>query len=677
MEIKPKKSFEDRFPTASVKLLVGSEEVKDKLLQTLSELEASEGVRSDAEAGRVTAENARVSAEKSRVSAENARKSAEQSRVSAESSRNTAEQSRVSSESDRVDAERLREDAEYNRVIKERERESAESSRSQAERTRGTNESARTTAENKRSSNETARKSAENVRLSNETTRINNENTRTINEAGRVSAEKNRVSAENARQVGYENWKEQVSEYSTRISNNAQEIRDVKKDLTTAPEMNGINQYTKTVNLVDRTSGDKVYPITTPDAVLDKDGHNIIQIIEKYWAAGSTESEVMYGVEWDVTVADPAMTRIGNMDLHRQLPLQNRMKGCLLDDNGEVVKYLNPTTWEGEVRDGSHGQVMVELPEHYRKFETDGKIRRAKISEYPLPGYDFVPKMYISAYEASVQRSTGKLASVRNTTADYRGGRNNAEWDGTYRSELGLPATHLSRIDFRTAARKRGSTSWNIYLYEAHKAISWLYLVEYANRDSQSAYNAMKDVNGFAQGGLWRGATYMTSHSSYNNYGAFIPCGVTDSLGNGTGIVTYDVLDANGGVHYAAPVPRYRGIENVFGHFEKIVDGLAISGKVFYATEDLTIFSETLEGYAMLAPYSSGGFIKDIVGGNNFDIVASAIGGGSSQYWCDQFILQGEKIVTVGGNGSNGVNAGLFCMSLYYNQGATRLCFKK
>lgn len=389
------------------------------------------------------------------------------------------------------------------------------------------------------------------------------------------------------------------------------------------------------------------------------------------------EAEVAYGVEWDVTVIDPSMTRVGNMALHRSLPIQNRMKGCLLNDYGEVVKYLNPTTWEGEVRDGSRGQVMVEIPEHYRKFVSVGNIRRVMISEYPIAGYHRVPMMYISAYEASMQRSTGKLSSVRNTTADYRGGRNNAEWDGTYRSELGLPATHLSRSDFRTAARKRGSTSWNIYLYEAHKAISWLYLVEYANRDSQSAYTAMKDANGFAQGGLWRGATYMTSHSSYNNYGAFIPCGVTDSLGNGTGVVTYDVLDANGGVHYAAPVPRYRGIENVFGHFEKIVDGLSVSNKGIYVADDPAIFSETLEGYAEMVTYSGGGFIKDIVGGNNCDIVASAIGGGSSQYWCDQLILQGEKIVTVGGNGSNGVNAGLFCVSLYYNQGATRLCFKK
>lgn len=69
---------------------------------------------------------------------------------------------------------------------------------------------------------------------------------------------------------------------------------------------------------------------------------------------------------------------------------------------------------------------MVEIPAHYRKFETDGNIRRVKISENALPDFHLVPKVYISAYEATVQRSTTKLCSVVNTDADYRGGNNNS-----------------------------------------------------------------------------------------------------------------------------------------------------------------------------------------------------------------------------------------------------------
>ena len=205
-----------------------------------------------------------------------------------------------------------------------------------------------------------------------------------------------------------------------------------------------------------------------------------------------------YGIEYDITVSSPDCTRIGNMDLHRSLPVQSRMKGCLLADDGTVTEYLNPADWRGNTRDGSRGQVMVELPMYYRKFETEGNKRRVKISEYPLPGYHQVRKKYVSAYEATVQRSTTTLCSVVNEAADYRGGNNNAEWDGTYRSLLGRPATAISRTNFRNYARKRKSATkeWNCMTYDIHKDLYWLFIIEYATLNSQKAFNASKDSNG-------------------------------------------------------------------------------------------------------------------------------------------------------------------------------------
>ena len=181
------------------------------------------------------------------------------------------------------------------------------------------------------------------------------------------------------------------------------------------------------------------------------------------------EDLVMYGVEFDTAVSSPDCIRIGNSNLHRTLPVHSQMRGCLLNDDGEVTKYLNESDWTSETRDGSQGQVMVEIPEHYVKFETDGTKRRVKMSITPIVGYKKIGKYYISAYEATVQRSANKLCSVVNSDADYRGGNNNAEWDSTYRSLLGLPATQISRTNFRTYARNRksGSTEWNCMTYDA------------------------------------------------------------------------------------------------------------------------------------------------------------------------------------------------------------------
>ena len=400
----------------------------------------------------------------------------------------------------------------------------------------------------------------------------------------------------------------------------------------------------------------------------------------------------MYGVEWDVTVASPAMTRIGNMALHRQLPIQNRMKGCLLADDGTVHMYLNPTSWEGAPRDGSQGQVMVEIPDHYRKFETDGNIRRVKISEYPLAGYHYVPKCYISAYEATVQRSTNKLASVVNTSADYRGGGNQTDWDGTFRSQLGRPATAIKHSVFRAYARNRNASAtseWNMLTYDAYKTMVWLYFVEYANRNCQLAVKG-KDSNGYAQGGLGNGFTN-TSQANAFSYYPILPCGCTDSLGNGSGEVAVQVMNESGTVAETRYACRYRGVENPFGHIETYVDGalgVGVDGNVaWYATDEPSEYSSTsINGYTMrgsVTPAAS--CVKNIVFGEYGDILATATGAGTSTYFCDyadvSAITDGAiRTILLGGGPTNGGNAGFFFVTCKYGDMAgngygTRLCF--
>lgn len=185
----------------------------------------------------------------------------------------------------------------------------------------------------------------------------------------------------------------------------------------------------------------------------------------------NVEERYAYGIEWDTSNAKPY--RVGNPMLHRTLPVQNAMRGCLLRDDGTVYKYLNSDSWEDEVTGGSLGQVMVEIPEFYIKYVTNGTKRRVMISSIPLEGYQKNKKAYVGAYEATVQRSTKKLCSVKNSDPDYRGGNNNSAYDGTYLSFLGRPVTSMSRTAFRTAARKRNTAnpSWNCYLYQVHKAL--------------------------------------------------------------------------------------------------------------------------------------------------------------------------------------------------------------
>ena len=387
------------------------------------------------------------------------------------------------------------------------------------------------------------------------------------------------------------------------------------------------------------------------------------------------EDNFWYGIEKDTTVSTPTCTRIGNMELHRTLPVHSLMRGCLLADDGTVNKYLDPDDWTNEVLDGSQGQVMVEIPRHFRKFETDGNVIRVKLSLLPLGGFHEVPKMYVSAYEATVQRSTNKLASVCSTDVDYRGGDNNASYDGTYRSFLGLPATSISLNDFRTKARNRGSVEWNCNLYRLNKMLWWLFAVEYANFNSQDTFNAALDENGYHQGGLGAGVTtWDGTWNTFNGYNPIIPCGVTNSLGNHTGTVDYNVIGADGATLKTFAVPRYRGIENPFGHIWKWTDGCKCiiqseaSGGLskFYVCDAPAKFTASGVGnydYRGNLPRSEG-YVKALILGEDGEIMPLAVGGGSTTYFCDYFYTnipssgEAERGVLFGGTADYGAHAG-------------------
>jgi hypothetical protein len=295
-----------------------------------------------------------------------------------------------------------------------------------------------------------------------------------------------------------------------------------------------------------------------------------------------------YGIEIDTTVANPACTRIGRPELHVSLPVQSRMRRCLLKDDGTVNYYLHAN--DSTLRDngsaanltGADGQVMVEIPEHWRKFEFEGTKWRVFLSEFQLPGFHFVPKVYCSAYEAAIDRTTSsapKLASVVNAAPEFRGGNNNTAYDGQSNSLLGKPGTSTSLTNYRTYARRRGTAGknaagWNCDVYDIQKTCYWLYAVEYANLNCQAAYNAAPDANGYRQGGLGAGVTTLASAAwnTFNAYNPFIPCGYTNSLGNRTGLIDF-AMPSEYGATLTVQVPSYRGLENPFGHVWSWTDG--------------------------------------------------------------------------------------------------------
>ena len=411
-----------------------------------------------------------------------------------------------------------------------------------------------------------------------------------------------------------------------------------------------------------------------------------------------------YGIEWDTTVSNPIPKRVGKAELHASLPIQSQMRRCILNDNGSVVDYLDENnslkTSTGATADlsGAQGNVMVEIPNMYVRFEQNGTKCRALISEHALPGFMKWPRKYVSAYEAALDRESAKLMSIVNNAPRFRGGNNNATYDSTDHTLLGRPATNRSLAEFRTSARKNRDSRWNCNTYDVHKTLFWLFAIEYCNFNSQDAYNAELTHDGFRQGGLGDGVTNLDTGkwSTWCAFNPFIPCGYTNSLGNRTGVVAFQ-LPAGYGTPLITNVPSYRGVENPFGHVWKWTDGILcnVNAESNGGTSELFICPDVKDySSSLTANYikrgeipRAGGYIKEIILGDFGEIMPKSIGGGSTIYFCDQFYTHGTpsgaslRGVFFCCGSSYGANAGLLSLSTDYDASSvlpnigSRLCY--
>lgn len=400
-----------------------------------------------------------------------------------------------------------------------------------------------------------------------------------------------------------------------------------------------------------------------------------------------------YGVEWDTTVADPTCTRIGNPLFHKQLPIQSEYKGCLVK-NGKVNYYLNPNDWSKKadgtpsVLDGTDGDVMVHIPKFYGKSGSNGNKRWVRIATTKIgSSWIEIPEMFVSAYRITTYTDADKtkVASVVNTTANYRGGKNRADYDkylgiDKFRTDLGKPRTNVSRATMRTMATNSGQ---ELLCYEFYKWVFyWAYVIEYANFNSQKEFNSELTSNEYHQGGLGSGVTNIEfSHwDSYNKYGPLTPCGYTNEFGNFSGVkqMVIPPAEIGGGIAVGEETEsyanRWRGFENPFGDIWTNLDGIVlkrdfndIALKV-YTTTDSSKFGDDTSVMNVAGTISAKSeFIKEFDLGETGEIIPMLVDGSDYTYKCDynysDNTYMNTRTLVVGGNASVFSNAGLGCFN--------------
>ena len=406
-----------------------------------------------------------------------------------------------------------------------------------------------------------------------------------------------------------------------------------------------------------------------------------VTLDEKIGKLSRNENELWYGVKFDLAnSSSPDGVRTGNMEMHKTLPIQSKMRGCTINNVDNVKKYLKADDWtkweDGTViaQDSSQisPEMMVEIPEHYRLLvATPDNTVEVRMSEYNLPGYTKVEKKYIGAYEGMTSETLPNLLRSINNTK-YK------------------PKVSTTRNQFQVFARENSRTNnWNIYTYGAHRDLTWLFVVEYATLNSQKAFNANLTTEGYHQGGLGEGVTTGAVKVNGADTWSFVPCGTTNSLGNGTGIIeyTHTNTDAEGTSTGTKTfnVPRYRGIENPFGHVWKNVIDVVVAGtdNSVYICKDYTKFG-TFEGgtnptaeQLIAAGYElqdfkestiTSQYVKKLVNNNQADLFPTVVGNGASAttYYCDYHWTSATatpRTLLISSHSGNGSHAGLFLLA--------------
>lgn len=392
------------------------------------------------------------------------------------------------------------------------------------------------------------------------------------------------------------------------------------------------------------------------------------QVITQYDAP-----EDWYGVSWSETSSNPDCTRIGNMEMHRTLPIQSMMKPFAFNTVSDPLYTDRHTPLKENFTNSEYGysandsvnqvstsvNVMIKIPEFWYTddYNSDTKTHNLKLCPHAKPGWNHHKEAFVSAYEAYYYSQASRLISMKGQ----------------------IPTVNFTRTDGRTWARANGfsgEAKWNLYTYEEHRAICHLFLVEYATRNSQKAVNTALTVEGFRQGGLGSGCTTGTVTINGATTYQFIPTGSSDSLGSGSGEVTVTIqqTDSSGAntTTTTRKCNRYRGIENPFGHVWKHTDDVisiyANPLRTWYKSNKPSSFSTNKNSSykPLLSANIVTGYKTEIRATPTCDFFAAACTNGSeSTYWCDynwDNTDTSEHCLLIGGRSDNGGWAGLFAL---------------
>lgn len=296
-----------------------------------------------------------------------------------------------------------------------------------------------------------------------------------------------------------------------------------------------------------------------------------------------------YGIEW--TKNDNDVIRIGNAKFHRELPIQNRLKGCVYNEK-KISYFLNPTGWAKPLEngfvpplDGSDGDVGVNVPQFYICVKDTGTKYQLWISDFNIDGTFIRVHSFIISHTKTMTRMNGDTeevfsACIKRNNTEYLGG-NKSSSVAAYKLQ-GRPRTGISYTTAIQLCANRGD--WiTIIDYLEYCAIQALCYIEYANFDNQAALNINLTSEGFKQGGLGAGVTNLNWErwTAFNGNNPIVQTYWTaeHNIGNGSTNGDHYAITNDDGSYFNTYPAVYRGILNFFGDIWSFVRDVVVINK--------------------------------------------------------------------------------------------------
>ena len=345
------------------------------------------------------------------------------------------------------------------------------------------------------------------------------------------------------------------------------------------------------------------------------------------WEAASAMAGNVFGVCWDTSNPSTALTRLtpdtdphkfvtqtvteepkpavgtgaGSSPFDAFMPWSG-MQECNLNTAGTVTARKGDNRFS---RDGDF--VMVYIPEFYVAYKESGTKKYFYVSDVQNRGFTKHP-------------GSGKYVGRYHMNSNGRSMTNASPW------------VNIKRATARSKAQGIGG-KFHLYNFVTYCAIIWLYIVEFADWDSQ--------------GRIGQGVV---------NASAAVNSGGTDSMSYHTGRAA--------GVNGKTAV-QYRGVENLWGNVLQWLDGFnTAGGMAYYCTDPSKYAYMTETGYTAIGALSTGGWIRDLTVTDNGLLIPKTSGDSGATCIPDYiWSNSGRCVLYAGGSWDDGSVAGLLCVN--------------